>query len=425
MSNAPISRTAQVDSSGNRLRGDAAASYLRMLNDGMPSGGIDVFLRTMKQQEALYIAFKAGRGPRAAPPSLTAPHIDGRAMDAHTTTNGKYAPSGAHSWMVSGGDGSRPPKAGEKLRAHQYGWFRTVSTERWHWEYDRSRDTKRTSALSARLKALGYSDLRAFQRASGLSVDGVDGPMTWSALLGAKPAPKPVPAPPVTPAQAETITILVANLHDPRFGGPRDQAAQATYVAGLKPDVILTSESRSEDRDAIVTAMRSRGRSWKSWPSATGSVGLMWDAEKFDNGPKVTSDFGDGYHAAVASTLTIRSIRRAIRFISTHTRPAAVASDVQKRKDIEKAAGLKSGLSILGGDLAKNKPEAWLPGWARLTPSSLDTMDTAGHESLDSLWSYGPGVSVARVQLVNPGSYSDHRWLLVTLTVTAPTGVTT
>lgn len=32
---------------GGRLRGDAAASYLRMRADGMPAGGVDVFYRSL------------------------------------------------------------------------------------------------------------------------------------------------------------------------------------------------------------------------------------------------------------------------------------------------------------------------------------------------------------------------------------------
>ena len=78
MATATTIRTAVVDAAGNRLRADAAASYLRMLAAGMPAGGVDVFTRTLAQQAALYAAYKAGRGPIAAKPSPTAPHIDGR-----------------------------------------------------------------------------------------------------------------------------------------------------------------------------------------------------------------------------------------------------------------------------------------------------------------------------------------------------------
>ena len=89
-------RTAVVDLAGHTLRADAAASYLRMIAAGMPAGGVDVFMRTMAEQETLYRRYLAGKGPIAARPVATAPHIDGRAIDLHTTTAGKYDPSPAH-----------------------------------------------------------------------------------------------------------------------------------------------------------------------------------------------------------------------------------------------------------------------------------------------------------------------------------------
>lgn len=413
--------TVKIDAAGHWLRADAAASYLRMRAAGMPAGGIDVFGRTLADQKVLYERYLKGQGPLAARPSKTAPHVMGVAMDAHTTTAGKYAPSAAHKWLTAGGDGGSKPKAGERLRAHDYGWRRTVPSERWHFGYDRARDKKRAADLAARLKNLGYKDVKAFQKAHGLTADGIDGPQTWGALLtnpqaAPSPAPKPVP---VTPKTA-TIKVLVANLHDPRFKGPKDSVAQGRFIAGLSPDMVLASESREIDRDDIVAAMESaRGETWKVWPSEAGTVGLLWDAGVFSHGLKVLKDFGDKYHGAVATDLTIRSIGRKVRVISTHTRPKAVATDAKKKRDIQLAASLKSGLTLLGGDLAKNKPGSWLTGWHRLTPGTLDTMDAAGHQSPDSLWRYGSGITVAKVQLVNPGSLSDHRWLLVTLTINA------
>ena len=168
---------------GGTLRGDAAASYLRMRAAGMPAGGIDAWSRTYAQQAELRRRYEAGIGPLAAKPNANAPHIKGVAIDSHTTTGGKYAPSAAHVWLTHGGDGSRPPKAGEKLREHAYGWRRTAPSERWHHAYDPAKDTKAKADLSARLKAAGYKDTRAFQRARGLVVDGVAGPVTWAELL--------------------------------------------------------------------------------------------------------------------------------------------------------------------------------------------------------------------------------------------------
>lgn len=171
------------------LRGDAAASYLRMRAAGMPAGGVDVFSRTMAQQAELRRRYEAGLGPIAARPNANAPHIKGVAMDLQTTRNGRYTPSDAHRWLTHGGDGSSKPKPGEKLRCHAYGWRRTVPSERWHVAYDPARDTKAAADLAARLKALGHKDVKSFQRAAGLTPDGKPGPQTWTALLAAQPAP--------------------------------------------------------------------------------------------------------------------------------------------------------------------------------------------------------------------------------------------
>lgn len=168
---------------GGRLRGDAAASLMRMRAAGMPSGGIDVYSRTLEKQKELYSAYKAGRGPLAAPPNPDAPHVRGCAIDLQTTRNGKYAPSAAHVWLSVGGDGSSKPKAGEKLRAHSYGWYRTAKPERWHYTYNPARDTEAKADLAARLKKLGAKNVKAFQRDQGLTVDGKAGPQTWTALL--------------------------------------------------------------------------------------------------------------------------------------------------------------------------------------------------------------------------------------------------
>lgn len=423
----------KVDDAGHTLRADFAAAYLRAQKDGMPKGGVDVFSRTIEKQRQLYNAQRA-RGVVAAYPSESAPHVSGRAMDIHTTnpSTGKYDPSPAHVWLTKGGRGDLKPQSGEKLRAHDYGMVRTVPSERWHFGYDPARDKKAAADLDARLKALGYTGLtrtarvKAFQKANGITVDGKAGPQTWYSLLvnpkaakpATPPAPKPpAPKPPPPPApkpKTAQIKVLVANLHDPRFGGPKDSTAQGKFIAGLKPDIVLVNESREIDRNDIRAAAKTK----LTYPSKSGTVGLLWDGTVFDHGPRKTVEFGDNYHGAVATDLTIRSIGRKLRVISTHTRPKAVATDAKKKADVQEAASLKSGLTLLGGDLAKDKPGGWLTGWTRLTPY-LDTMDDKGTQYPDSLWVNGSGVKVVNTELVNPGSFSDHRWLLVTLEVAA------
>jgi len=414
----------KVDSAGHTLRADFAAAYLRAQADGMPTGGVDVFSRTLAQQAALVKVAKK-RGVVTAPATENAPHVSGRAMDMHTTNpqTDKYDPSPAHRWLTEGGRGDLDPKKSEKLRGHRYGIYRTVPSERWHMGYLPEKDTTANADLDRRLKALGYTGLtraarvKAFQAAHNLAADGKAGPQTWYVLL-TSPQPKPPkPATPVTPPKPKTaqIKILVANLHDPRFGGPKDSEAQAEFVAKLGPDLILTSESRDIDR----TDIRSAGRTKLTYPSEAGTVGMIWDDAVFAHGPRLLADYGDDYHGAVAADLTVRTINRPIRVISTHTRPKTVATDAKKKADIQKAAGLKRGLTILAGDLAKDRPGSWLTGWKRLTPESLDTMDDKGHQMPDSAWVKGSGIKVVKVELINPGEFSDHRWLLITIEVSA------
>ena len=210
----------KIDAAGHWMRADAAASYLRMLAAGMPAGGIDVFGRTLAQQADLY-ARAHERGVTTAPPTPNAPHVRGVAFDSHTTTGGRYTPSPAHAWLTEGGDGAKRV-AGEMIRANDYGFYRTVPGERWHFAYDATRDkhmpgvptypaTIRNGAkgatvrkLQTALRAAGYrGDLlnrvlvgvdgefgpatvravKRWQKAHRLTADGAVGPATWRSLL--------------------------------------------------------------------------------------------------------------------------------------------------------------------------------------------------------------------------------------------------
>lgn len=73
-------QTTKINAAGQWLRPDAAASYLRMIADGMPSGGISAqgAGRTRAVQLWLYALWKAGRGNLAAFHSL---HEQGAALD--------------------------------------------------------------------------------------------------------------------------------------------------------------------------------------------------------------------------------------------------------------------------------------------------------------------------------------------------------
>lgn len=181
---------------------EAAAAYKRMLAAGCPAGGITSAGRTRAQQEALYKAYRAGKGNLAARPG-TSPHEFGIAMDL-----------------------AEPVRTWVRLHGQPYGWVSgRVRGEPWHVEYERmvdrhippppppappkpaplpnvlrsgskgaavatlQRELKtRYPAYAGRLKADGdfgpktEAAVKEFQRRSGLVADGIVGPKTRAAL---------------------------------------------------------------------------------------------------------------------------------------------------------------------------------------------------------------------------------------------------
>jgi hypothetical protein len=404
------SRTAVVDAAGHRLRGDAAASYQRMLADGMPAGGVDVFTRTMAEQQTLYDRYRAGKGPIAARPSATAPHVDGRAMDLHTTTAGKYAPSAAHAWLTTGGDGSSKPKAGEKLRAHTYGWRRTVPSERWHFEYDRAKDTRRAADLAARLKTLGYPTVAAFQAAHRLTPDGVDGPITWAALLT---DPSPSKEEPVT---GRIFQAAQLNVQAKRWGGGI-YAKDAVFIRDtLRPSIMMTQETDEIARDAI------RAKTgFKVYPHLY--LGLFWVPEDWDHGDRMTLSLGTAYHGAVAAPLTDRAGGGSLVACSAHIRPndalpgSAAKRLTAKQADIGKVIRMlaKYPRVLVAGDWNTSTVYGLMQaaGYQLATPKAATT--DAG-DKLDGIFVRGLTVRDGRII---PTSVSDHHGLVAALTLPA------
>jgi hypothetical protein len=70
--------------------------------------------RTMGKQRELYRLYKSGRGALAATPGYSN-HQRGTALDLNTRSPGVYA------WLAA--------------HAHEFGFRRTVPSEKWHWEY--------------------------------------------------------------------------------------------------------------------------------------------------------------------------------------------------------------------------------------------------------------------------------------------------
>ncbi len=413
---------------GGRLRGDAAASYLRMRAAGMPAGGIDAWSRTYAQQAELRRRYEARIGPLAARPNANAPHIRGVAIDAHTTTAGKYAPSEAHRWLTAGGDGSSKPKSGEKLRCHPYGWRRTVPSERWHFAYDPAKDTKIAADLAARLKKLAVKDVKTFQRAQGLTVDGKAGPQTWTALLlAADAAPKPDPVDPVPPEVPVPVPPIsadfrfgLANLQAQRFGGLADTSPRrGQYLRDImRCSLYVLTEVPEKSRDTIRAKL---GSGWKVYPVGYSTV--MWDSAKWTHRDRMSVDFGTGVHGAVRAELMAAN-RAPVDVIGVHVRPAAsfggdkAKAAKGKQADIAKMLSLyRKGVStIIAGDF--NTPDTLAlarAGLVRATPAA-DTLDEAGIQPLDQVW-VTPDLLVRGTELLNPGSLTDHKVWRVQLTI--------
>jgi hypothetical protein len=84
--------------------------------DGVNLNAISGF-RSMEEQQALYRAYRAGRGNLAAPPGYSN-HQSGIAMDIQTNGSRSHP---AYRWL--------------RDNAGRFGFRNTVASEPWHWEY--------------------------------------------------------------------------------------------------------------------------------------------------------------------------------------------------------------------------------------------------------------------------------------------------
>jgi len=416
-------RTFVVDTAGNTLRGDAAAAYLRAIAAGMPSGGVDVFQRTWEEQEAVYDAYLHHGGNVAARPSWHAPHIDGRAFDTHTTTAGSYAPSEAHKWLTKGGDGSSKPKKNESLRAHEYGFRRSVPSERWHFEYDRGLDKHRAADLAARLTALGFASVKAFQRSEGLDDDGKDGPRTWAALLGADyPAPTDPPrarVPDPTPELPGPVKFRAAtyNVQLQHFGGGPYNADSSFIADSLRPSVLACQEADEDARDSIREAT-----GFKVWAYKT--LGIFWDPDKYDHGDRIELDLGTRYHGMIATTLTSKKNGNSFIAASVHIRPrdafnSAADAVGGKKADIAKVIAKLAGNPriLVGGDWSSNAQQQMEASGYKLVTPYVDTYDESGNQHLDAVFAIG--LEERDDGREHSTSASDHDGLVARLTLPA------
>lgn len=317
------------------LRADAAASYLRMRADGMPAGGVAVFLRSLAKQEALYRAYKAG-GPVAARPTPNAPHVRGVAMDLTTGGAGPYRPSAAHKWLTAGGTGRLKPQPGEKPRAHRYGWRRTVPSERWHFAYDRRSDSRRAADLRTRLKALGFAKVEDFQVARGLKKDGVDGPRTWRALLTVGGV-VPTPERPAVRFSIGAVGLSAATALD-------DVTAGSLLGTRLACSVYALTGAPEATRDVIRAALGG-SEQWLVYPIGDSTV--LWQAKRWLHTGRADVRFGSSdASGAVRAQLERRPSGRKLDVIVVQSRPVADFASGQDAVAAQ-AADLRSAMASL------------------------------------------------------------------------------
>ena len=400
--------TASTASIGGRywLSGDGAASYLRLFADSGDLAGLIAAGRTYAEQKVLYDAYRAGHGNLAARPG-TSLHESGLAIDVTRGTP-------LHTWLTKGGT-PLTVRSGESIRAHEYGWYRTVPSEAWHFRYYRAKDKRRAAALASRLTALGYASLTAFQKAYGLTPDGVDGPITWTALLVATPQDTPL-----TPPGGVNLRAASYNLQAKRWGGSTYAADAAFVKATLRPSILMVQEAEEDARDAIRAAT-----GFKVWP--LGYVGLLWDPAKWDNGPRISTSLGTAYHGAVGCELTRRTTGQTLVAASVHIRPrdafkTAAAAKTGKKADIAKVIALlaKYPRVMVGGDWSSDsRAQMEAAGYTLATPYS-DTYDKAGVQRLDAV--YTRGLTDRTGGRIAPTAASDHHGLIANLTIpTIPT----
>ncbi|MFT4109422.1 hypothetical protein [Propionicimonas sp.] len=415
-------RTFPVDTAGHVLRGDVAAAYLRAVGAGLPTGGVDVFQRTWDEQAALYDAYLHHHGVVAAAPSWHAPHIDARAFDTHTTgAAGGYEPSPAHSWLSEGGDGSHKPAAGERLRAHEFGFRRSVPSERWHFEYNPGLDQHRAADLAARLATLGFATVRAFQVSAGLDDDGEAGQVTWTALLGADypapgaPARTMVPDPPRDPAGPVDFRAATYNAELRHFGGGAPGPNALFVDESLRCSVLAGQEVDEAARNSICEA-----NGFKVWAYKT--LGIFWNPDKYDHGERIEVDLGTAYHGMIATELTSRKNGTSFVAAAVHIRPRAAfaskaAADAGKRADIKKVLEKLSGHRrvMVGGDWSSNaRAQVTAAGYDVATPN-VDTYDKDGEQHLDAI--FVRGIDVRGNGREHETGASDHDGLVATLTL--------
>lgn len=391
----------------------AAHSYARMLRAGMNETGYVNSFRTFEQQRVLYEAYKAGKGNLAAKPG-TSRHEKGYATDISTG-------SAQQRWLTEGGTYNKV-KSGEKLRANQFGWFRTVPSEPWHFEYLPAKDTKnkaddKTKKLQ---KAVGvmadgvfgvgtYNALKVWQAKNGLVADGIDGPKTWAVIDGPPVPPASEPEPDVNKFRSGTFNC---GAFQKKSLPKKTTDGIVATIKEVNPSLMSLTECPEWLRDIIRAALPGGPDRWRVRPR--GDQAVLFDSKKWVETAHDSMVFGPtSYHGAVWSDLKRIDSDKNVRFAVYHLPPNSVASDDFQKKNL-KALVDKVGTEsvVVAGDGADESN--WVP---KLTDAAKgDKTPTYGKVVRDRVH-VGSKVAVRNYAVIDSKGSSDHNAVLANLTL--------
>lgn len=165
---------------GRSLEKRAAASYNRARRDGLPAG-ITSALREHAEQRALFLARYVTQAVGVGPFGDVRWHQGTRYV--RVSSAGSVAIPGSEWSRHERGlslDLPEPARAWMRKYGHRYGWVRdVVPGEPWHFEYDRSLDTKKRLAI---IPTFNAAVRREWQRQIGVTPDGALGTGSISRL---------------------------------------------------------------------------------------------------------------------------------------------------------------------------------------------------------------------------------------------------
>jgi hypothetical protein len=321
------------------------------------------------------------------------------------------------------------------LRAHDYGWRRTVPSERWHFGYDRAKDTRRAADLAARLKKLGFPDVAAFQRASGLADDGADGPFTWSALLTTT-AGTAVPTPTAIASLPVPTLARIATFNCAAFGhsSMTDQQVDAIVGALMKISASMYTLTecpewlRNHIRGACTCAAgahRTIGQADRWRVAIRGeqfSQAILFDSWKWAYTGAAGGEFGPtAYHGYLIAGFQQTITRAVVTVGGYHLPPNVVSSAAFQKSGLTKVLDMMpaSGPRVLGGDGADES--RWVAGWddARIIAKSSPDRDAATYHGSIRDRIHSRGIHVRNYAVIPSDGASDHSGVLAQITIPA------